>query len=139
MRSRRAPALCRLHRGVVAPMSDDAQKVTEALREHHVEVVQSAEWSFGWQCLTCGAEGWSWSVFTDAEQDAITHHVAAVLAALDLPARDARVAAGALREAADEIDASRSMLGIASRALDPGRAYAVAHLRDLATKGDRRE
>lgn len=49
-----------------------------------------------------------------------------------LEAQIARVQTETLLEAAREIEATRSAKGIASRALDPGRAYAVAHLRSKA-------
>lgn len=41
-----------------------------------------------------------------------------------------------LVRAADGIEATISLRGIASRALAPGKAYAVAWLRDLAAKSD---
>jgi hypothetical protein len=55
------------------------EAVALALTVHRTESMMTAEHCFGWQCLTCSAEGHSWSCIESAEQAALGHHAASVL------------------------------------------------------------
>lgn len=65
-----------------AAMVTQRTEIAAALTSHRIECVMTAENSFGWHCLTCGAESHSWSSLEAAEQASLVHHVDAVMDAV---------------------------------------------------------